>query len=129
MPVMDGFALVERLGADETTAVVPELLLSARAGEEARVEGLIGGADDYLVKPFGVRELVARVEAAIRLSRARRVATLRQREATTARAYAKRLEVEIVERQRVEDALRESRGKAASGGADGVALAPARGCR
>jgi signal transduction histidine kinase/CheY-like chemotaxis protein len=63
MPGLDGFELVAALRADEDTRMVPIILLSARAGEEARIEGLHAGADDYLVKPFSARELVARVEA------------------------------------------------------------------
>ena len=63
MPGLDGFQLVAALRADEDTRMVPIILLSARAGEEARIEGLHAGADDYLVKPFSARELVARVEA------------------------------------------------------------------
>src|SRR4029079_9634975 len=51
---------------------VPVLLLSARAGEESKVEGLGVGADDYIVKPFSAVELVARVESAVRMSRLRR---------------------------------------------------------
>ncbi|TBR20798.1 MAG: response regulator, partial [Candidatus Nitrosotenuis sp.] len=78
MPGMDGFALLKRLRADEKTASVPILLLSACAGEEARIEGLGAGADDYLVKPFAARELVARVESAIRLAHVRQDAAERE---------------------------------------------------
>ena len=53
---------------------MPVILLSARAGEEARVEGLEAGADDYLVKPFTARELLARVEAHLKMARVRREA-------------------------------------------------------
>ena len=63
MPGLDGFGLLKALRADHRTAEVPVLLLSARAGEEARVEGLQAGADDYLTKPFSARELLARVNA------------------------------------------------------------------
>lgn len=77
MPGLDGLALVARLRADPRTAQVPVLLLSARAGEEASVEGLAAGADDYLVKPFSAAELDARVRAHIRLGRRRRDATAR----------------------------------------------------
>ena len=66
MPELDGFQLLRALRSDERTASVPVMLLSARAGEEARVEGMAAGADDYLVKPFAARELVARVEAQVR---------------------------------------------------------------
>jgi signal transduction histidine kinase/DNA-binding response OmpR family regulator len=63
MPGLDGFQLLAALRADDQTRTVPIILVSARAGEEARIEGLQAGADDYLVKPFSARELVARVEA------------------------------------------------------------------
>ena len=53
---------------------MPVVLLSARAGEEARVEGWGAGADDYLVKPFSARELLARVESHLNLARVRREA-------------------------------------------------------
>ena len=52
----------------------PIILLSARAGEESRVEGLDAGADDYLVKPFSARELIARVQTHLQLARVRREA-------------------------------------------------------
>jgi CheY-like chemotaxis protein len=63
MPTLDGFALLRELRANAHTRDVPVLMLSARAGEESRIEGLQAGANDYLVKPFSARELVARVEA------------------------------------------------------------------
>jgi len=72
MPGLDGFELIERLRADEHTAMTPVLLLSGRAGEDSRIDGFTAGADDYLIKPVRSRELVARVEGAIRLSRMRR---------------------------------------------------------
>ena len=68
MPELDGFQLLRALRDDDATASTPVMLLSARAGEEARVEGMSAGADDYLVKPFSARELVARVEAQLRRS-------------------------------------------------------------
>jgi len=77
MPDMDGFALLAALRADPATSGVVMILLSARAGEEARLEGLQAGADDYMVKPFGARELRARVDGAVALARQRRVALLR----------------------------------------------------
>ena len=52
MPRLDGFGLLQRLRADERTRTIPFIMLSARAGEEARVEGLSAGADDYLIKTF-----------------------------------------------------------------------------
>jgi signal transduction histidine kinase len=71
MPKLDGFGLLRALRADSNTAAVPVILLSARAGEDATIEGLAAGADDYLVKPFSARELIARVGAALALARTR----------------------------------------------------------
>ncbi|MGA2827219.1 MAG: SpoIIE family protein phosphatase [Streptosporangiaceae bacterium] len=71
MPGLDGLALVAALRSDPRTADVPVLLLSARAGEEAAIEGLEAGADDYLVKPFSAAELLARVRANVELARLR----------------------------------------------------------
>ena len=65
MPGLDGFELLRRVRADPETRGTPVILLSARAGEEARVEGMAAGAADYLVKPFSARELLARVDAQV----------------------------------------------------------------
>jgi len=78
MPEMDGFALLAALRKDPATAVIPMIMLSARAGEEARVDGIQFGADDYLTKPFTARELVARVEAQLKMARMRREAVEQQ---------------------------------------------------
>jgi len=82
MPGMDGFELLRELRSDARTREVPVILLSARAGEESRVEGLEAGADDYLIKPFSARELIARVGARIEMARMRREAARRERELT-----------------------------------------------
>ncbi len=74
MPGLDGFGLLRAIRSDTATAGVPIILLSARAGEEAKVEGLDAGADDYLVKPFAARELLARVNANIQMAALRREA-------------------------------------------------------
>ncbi|HEX4611070.1 MAG TPA: ATP-binding protein, partial [Urbifossiella sp.] len=74
MPRLDGFGLLRELRADPRTRGVPVVMLSARAGEESRVEGIQSGADDYLVKPFGARELLARVSAHLQMARMRREA-------------------------------------------------------
>ncbi|NEU71521.1 response regulator [Hassallia byssoidea VB512170] len=71
MPKLDGFGLLTRLRQDQRTRSVPLILLSARAGEESRVEGLEAGADDYLVKPFSAREILARVKATLETARLR----------------------------------------------------------
>jgi DNA-binding response OmpR family regulator len=72
MPNMDGLDLLRELRADAALSTVPVILLSARAGEESRIEGLQEGADDYLVKPFSARELMARVPAHLELARIRK---------------------------------------------------------
>jgi PAS domain S-box-containing protein len=78
MPGLGGYTMIERLRADERTAVIPVLLLSGRGGEDARIEGIAAGADDYLVKPVSGRELVARVDGAVRLGRLRRETARRE---------------------------------------------------
>jgi signal transduction histidine kinase len=72
MPRLDGFGLVQKLRAAGRTASLPVILLSARAGGESTIEGLDAGADDYLVKPFAARELLARVRTHVELARSRR---------------------------------------------------------
>ncbi|MGZ6130689.1 MAG: ATP-binding protein, partial [Myxococcaceae bacterium] len=63
MPELDGFQLLAAIRADPAVRELRVVMLSARAGEESRSEGLEAGADDYLVKPFSARELLARVDA------------------------------------------------------------------
>ena len=72
MSGLDGFGLLRAIRDDPALASLPVILLSARAGEESRVEGLKAGADDYLVKPFTARELLARVEAHLTMANLRR---------------------------------------------------------
>ncbi|GIH19809.1 SpoIIE family protein phosphatase [Rugosimonospora africana] len=71
MPGLGGLELVTALRAEPRTAGVPVMLLSARAGQEAAVEGLSAGADDYLVKPFAAQEFLARVRGNVDLARLR----------------------------------------------------------
>jgi signal transduction histidine kinase len=72
MPIVDGFELLKAVRADEQTRTIPVILLSARAGEESRVEGIQAGADDYLIKPFSTRELLARVSGRLEIARLQR---------------------------------------------------------
>ena len=72
MPVMDGIEFLRRIRAEEQTREIPVILLSARAGEESRIEALEASADDYLVKPFSARELLATVDAHIKTVEIRR---------------------------------------------------------
>ncbi|HUS27681.1 MAG TPA: ATP-binding protein [Kofleriaceae bacterium] len=79
MPNMDGVSLLHALRADQATRDLPVIALSARAGEEARVEGLRAGFDDYVVKPFSARELVVRVETQLAKMQVRAVTELHNR--------------------------------------------------
>jgi len=92
MPKMDGFGLLAALRRDSDLRDIPVLLLSARAGEEAKVEGFAAGANDYLVKPFSARELVARVRANLDL------ATLRRESQETLRRLNESLEQQVADR-------------------------------
>ncbi|MBS1597744.1 MAG: PAS domain S-box protein [Bacteroidetes bacterium] len=74
MPEIDGFELVKRMKSNSRTANIPIVLLSARAGEEATIEGLKTGADDYLVKPFSARELLTRIDSTLKIANSRRAA-------------------------------------------------------
>jgi signal transduction histidine kinase/DNA-binding response OmpR family regulator len=92
MPKMDGFGLLTALRKNSQLRDVPVLLLSARAGEEAKVEGLAAGANDYLVKPFSARELVARIRANLDL------AALRRESQAALRGLNESLEQQVAER-------------------------------
>ena len=76
MPTLDGLGLLSSIRTDPALVHLPVIMLSARAGAEAQVEGLEAGADDYLVKPFSARELIARVATHLGLGRARHQAVL-----------------------------------------------------
>jgi DNA-binding response OmpR family regulator len=82
LPEMNGFEICERIR--ERDPDLPVLMVTAKGEEEDRVRGLGLGADDYVVKPFGVAELLARVDAALRRKRllARKLSTVRIGEAT-----------------------------------------------
>jgi signal transduction histidine kinase/ActR/RegA family two-component response regulator len=72
LPGLDGFGVLRALRSNPATQGVPVILLSARAGEEDAIGGLEAGADDYLVKPFSARELIARLRVHLELARLRR---------------------------------------------------------
>ncbi|MES2647658.1 MAG: ATP-binding protein [Bacteroidota bacterium] len=73
MPGLDGFGLLKKIRAHNSLKNIPVIFLSARAGEEAKVEGLEAGADDYLVKPFTAKELIARIDGNIKIAKSRLV--------------------------------------------------------
>jgi DNA-binding response OmpR family regulator len=68
LPGMNGMELCEKLRSDPSTEKIPIVLLTAKAAEKDRVAGLESGADDYVVKPFSIKELIARVRAVLRRS-------------------------------------------------------------
>ena len=90
MPGLNGFELLRALRDDPATRDIPVILLSARAGEESRVEGLRAGADDYVIKPFSARELVARVEAHLKMKELREHADADRRTLLTREQTARR---------------------------------------
>jgi PAS domain S-box-containing protein len=81
MPRLDGPQLVGKIRAEPSLRTLPVVLLSARAGEDAAIEGLSAGADDYLVKPFAAGDLRARISAHLATARLREQATLDLQEA------------------------------------------------
>jgi len=87
MPKLDGFGLVAKIRGHATLHELPVMLLSARAGEEARVEGLQAGADDYLAKPFAAAELLARVQHQVAHAHARQRERALAEQASRGEAY------------------------------------------
>lgn len=71
MPVMDGIQLLKAVKEDPATSNLPIILLTARAGEESKIEGFDTGADDYLVKPFSANELMSRIRAQLSITKRR----------------------------------------------------------
>lgn len=110
MPKLDGFGLLARLREDQRTRSVPIVLLSARAGEESRVEGLEAGVDDYLVKPFSARELMARVKATLETARLRQEAARSRSEIEAAKELDERREA-LLESERAARAEAERVGR------------------
>ena len=72
LPNEDGLSILRRLRADHRTAEIPVIMVTAKGTEYDKVQGLDMGADDYIAKPFGMSELVARVRARLRRSTTRR---------------------------------------------------------
>ncbi|NJL66592.1 MAG: response regulator [Microcoleus sp. SM1_3_4] len=107
MPEMDGFELLRSLRADPQTQAIPIVLLSARAGEEWRVEGLEIGADDYLIKPFSARELLARVDAHLQLAQMRREVIYQEEVTREVQAMNDRLEQQVSARTAQLEAVNE----------------------
>jgi PAS domain S-box-containing protein len=86
MPELNGLELLQILRHDPDTQRIPIILLSARAEENARIEGLEAKADDYLIKPFSARELLARVQSILEMTQLRQEATIREQELINTKA-------------------------------------------
>ena len=99
MPGLDGFGLLRELRVDPATQTLPVILLSARAGEESTAEGLQAGANDYLIKPFSARELLARVSSQLTIAALRQAA---ERERST---QLKAMAEEVRRRSEAEETL------------------------
>ena len=78
LPGIDGFEVCRRLKADPSTQAIPVIMLTAKSEEIDKVLGLELGADDYMVKPFSVRELLARIKAVLRRSQGSQLAAEQQ---------------------------------------------------
>jgi len=106
MPRLNGIELLKMIRGDAVLAGTPVVMLSARAGEDARVEALDAIADDYLAKPFAARELLARIKANLE------VAALRRRTEVELQAInsslERRVETEVAQRMHAEEALRQA---------------------
>ena len=113
MPWLDGFGLLKAVREDASLRDLPVVMLSARAGDDAKVEGFDAGADDYLTKPFSARELLARVAANIAMATLRREAAEAVRASEAAlremnQQLESRVHLAIEQRQQAEEALRQS---------------------
>ena len=106
MPIMNGNELLMEVRKTSATKLIPFILLSAQAGEEARLEGLRMGADDYLVKPFSANELLTRVNAHLALGNTRRKLEnqVKEKAAQLLKTHEE-LSVETQERLRIEKEL------------------------
>jgi len=102
MPRLDGMQLLAAIREDEQLRRIPVVVLSARAGQEAAVEALEGGADDYVVKPFTAPELIARVRSTLELARSRNEEAKRERE------HAERMRELYTREQAVAETLQRS---------------------
>jgi CheY-like chemotaxis protein len=121
MPGLDGLSLARELRADPRTKHVPIVILSAQVGRESRMEGELAGADDYLVKPFSTRELIARVTLHLQLGRERAARAKAERHSDARAALAVRLGEGLLQiRQAVELVRQSVRGGDSSSAIDAI---------
>ncbi|VXC12652.1 response regulator [Massilia sp. 9I] len=103
MPDLDGIKLLRKMRGNDMLSTVPVIMLSGYADETARVAALGAGADDFVVKPFSAKDLVARIEANVRLVRLRHDAVWRQSELLRLRQSQQELRTLLDTVQRVRD--------------------------
>jgi signal transduction histidine kinase len=103
MPDLDGTELLRMMRRNELLSTVPVIMLSGHADEAARVAALGEGADDFVIKPFSAKELVARIEANVRLVRLRRNVVWRQGELVRLRQSQQELRTLLDTVQKVRD--------------------------
>jgi signal transduction histidine kinase len=101
MPRIDGYQLCRRLKQNAATAQIPFVMLTAKAGEAARVGGLECGADDYLAKPFSQRELLARVRGLVKLRRLHQDLERRNRELDAAYRELAALQAHLIQAEKM----------------------------
>lgn len=105
MPKLNGFELVKKLKCDPKLKLIPIILLSARSGEEAKIEGLQTGVDDYLIKPFSTKELIARARIQIKLGNLRMELQKKVENVTSELAQKIKEQILIEKQRKVELAL------------------------
>ncbi|MCF0062882.1 ATP-binding protein [Dyadobacter chenwenxiniae] len=98
MPEVDGIELLKRVKANPETSQLPVILITARAGEDSKIEGYEIGADDYLVKPFSANEMLARIKSQIKINNSRKKIFLDQK------SFTDKLEQKV--QQRTEDLVK-----------------------
>ncbi|MCR9141337.1 MAG: SpoIIE family protein phosphatase [bacterium] len=96
MPEMDGYEATHRIKSDPYLAAIPVVLLTARSDTEGKLEGLEQGADDYIAKPFDRRELIARVDSLLRISRYRRLLAQRNQQIESELDMARALQQKLL---------------------------------
>ncbi len=96
MPEMDGYQLLSELKKNHATSRIPVILLTAKVGEDEKIQGLESGADDYILKPFSSRELMTRTESLIRLYRYQKVLAERNSEIEADLEIARAIQARLI---------------------------------
>lgn len=111
MPNLDGIEFIKIVRRNAGTREIPIVMVSARYGEDARVEGLEAGADDYLEKPFSAAELLARIKAHLRIARFRREAERAEKVVRDREIMQRIVSTQELERKRIARDLHDELGQ------------------